>query len=100
MSFGLIGFNGEWWLNIILTHKILLCSYANNGSSCGLTRGGAWGKLIGGGADANVEFIYLCEKGQDEFHRRKPHLDLTLTRYARVINSMETELKKERNVVV
>ena len=42
--------------------------------------------------------MYLCEKRQDEFHRRKPHLDLTSTRYARVINSMETELKKERNV--
>ena len=33
-------------------------------------------------------------KGQDEFHR--PHLDLSTTRFARVIDALETEFKKER----
>ena len=46
-----------------------------------------------------ISNLYLClgEKGQDEFHRRRPHLDLSTTRYARVIDALETEFKKECN---
>ena len=36
-------------------------------------------------------------KGQDEFHRRRPHLDLSTTQYTRVVDALETEFKKERN---
>ena len=45
-----------------------------------------------------ISNLYLClrYKGQDEFHRR-PRLDLSTTRYARVIDALETEFKKERN---
>ena len=43
--------------------------------------------------------LYLClgEKGQDELHKRRPHLDLSTTRYSRVLDTIETEFKKERN---
>ena len=46
-----------------------------------------------------ISNLYLClgEKAQDESHRRRPHLDLSTTRYARVIDALETEFKKERN---
>ena len=46
-----------------------------------------------------ISNLYLClgDKGQDEFHRRRPRLDLSTTRYARVIDALETEFKKERN---
>ena len=37
------------------------------------------------------------EKGQDELHKRRPHLDLSTTRYSRVLDTIETEFKKERN---
>ena len=33
----------------------------------------------------------------DELHKRRPHLDLTTTRYPRVLDAMEGEFKKERN---
>ena len=43
--------------------------------------------------------LYLClgEKGQDELHKRRPHLDLQTIRYPRMIDALETEFKKERN---
>ena len=43
--------------------------------------------------------MYLCpgEKGQDELHKRRPHLDLSTTRYSRVLDTIETEFKKEWN---
>ena len=46
-----------------------------------------------------ISNLYLClgEKRQDELHRRKPHLDLSTTRYSRVLDTIETEFKKERN---
>ena len=40
--------------------------------------------------------LCLGEKGQDELHNRRPHLDLTTTRYPRVLDAMEGEFKKER----
>ena len=39
----------------------------------------------------------LGEKGQDELHKRKPHVDLSTTRYSRVLDTIETEFKKELN---
>ena len=46
-----------------------------------------------------ISNLYLClgEKGQDKLHKRKPHLDLSTTRYSRVLDTIETEIKKERN---
>ena len=46
-----------------------------------------------------ISNLYLClgEKGQDELHKRKPHLDLSTTRYSRGLDTIETEFKKERN---
>ena len=46
-----------------------------------------------------ISNLYLClgEKGQDELHKRKPHLDLSATRYSRVLDTIETEFRKERN---
>ena len=46
-----------------------------------------------------ISNLYFClgEKGQDELHKRKPHLDLSTTRYSRVLDTIETEFKKERN---
>ena len=46
-----------------------------------------------------ISNLYLClgEKGQDELHKRKPHLDLAATRYSRVLDTIETEFWKERN---
>ena len=43
--------------------------------------------------------MHLClgEKGQDELHKRRPHLDLSTVRYPRMIDVLETEFKKERN---
>ena len=44
-----------------------------------------------------ISNLYLClgEKGQDELHKRRPHLDLDLstTRYSRVLDTIETENK-------
>ena len=37
------------------------------------------------------------ERGQDELHNRKPHLDLAATRYPRVLDEFESVFKKERN---
>ena len=37
------------------------------------------------------------EEGQDELHKRRPHLDLQTIRYPRMIDALETEFKKERN---
>ena len=49
------------------------------------------GKIDWNGANADIELItVLGEKGQDKFHRRKPHLDLTSKRYPRVIDTLET----------
>ena len=46
-----------------------------------------------------ISNLYLClgEKGQDELHKWRPHLDLSTTRYSRVLVAIETEFKKERN---
>ena len=46
-----------------------------------------------------ISNLYLClgEKGQDELHKRRPHLDLSAVRYPRLIDVLETEFKKERN---
>ena len=48
-----------------------------------------------------ISNLYLClgEKGQDELHKRRPHLDLSTTRYSKVLDAIETEFKKERNEV-
>ena len=48
-----------------------------------------------------ISNLYLClgEKGQDELHKRRPHLDLSTTRYFRVLDAIETEFKKERNEI-
>ena len=39
----------------------------------------------------------LGERGQDELHNRKPHLDLATTRYPRVLDEFENVFRKERN---
>ena len=46
-----------------------------------------------------ISNLYLClgEKGQDELHKRRPHLDLQTIRYPRMIDALEMEFKKERN---
>ena len=46
-----------------------------------------------------ISNLYLClgEKGQDELHKRRPHLDLSTFRYPRMPCVLETEFKKERN---
>ena len=46
-----------------------------------------------------ISNLYLClgEKGQDELDKRRPHLDLSPTRYSRVLDAIETEFKKERS---
>ena len=46
-----------------------------------------------------ISNLYLClgEKGQDELHKKKPHLNLSTTRYSRVLDNIGTEFKKERN---
>ena len=46
-----------------------------------------------------VSNLYLClgEKGQEEFHKRRPHMNLGATHYPRVVDALEAEFKKERN---
>ena len=46
-----------------------------------------------------ISNLYLClgERGQDELHNRKPHLDLATTRYPRVLDEFENVFRKERN---
>ena len=46
-----------------------------------------------------ISNLYLClgERGQDELHNRKPHMDLAATRYPRVLDEFESVFKKERN---
>ena len=47
-----------------------------------------------------ISNLYLClgEKRQEEFHKRRPHLELVGdARYPRVLDAMEGEFKKERN---
>ena len=46
-----------------------------------------------------ISNLHLClgEKGQDELQKRRPHLDLSTTRYSRVLDTIETEFKKELN---
>ena len=41
--------------------------------------------------------LYLClgERGQDELHNRKSHLDLVATRYRRVLDELESVFRKE-----
>ena len=46
-----------------------------------------------------ISNLSLClgERGQDELHNRKPHLDLAATRYPRVSDEFESVFRKERN---
>ena len=46
-----------------------------------------------------ISNLYLClgERGQEELHKLRPHLELGETRYPRVLDAMEGEFKKERN---
>ena len=46
-----------------------------------------------------ISNLYLClwEKGQDELHKRRPHLGLSTDHYPRMLDLLETEFKKERN---
>ena len=46
-----------------------------------------------------ISKLHFClgEKGQDELHKRRPHLDLSTVRYPRMIDVLETEFKNERN---
>ena len=46
-----------------------------------------------------ISNLYLClwEKGQDELHKRNQHLDLSPTRYSRVLDAIEFDFKNERN---
>ncbi|XP_063717899.1 uncharacterized protein LOC134844999 [Symsagittifera roscoffensis] len=48
-----------------------------------------------------ISNLYLClgEKGQDELHKGRPHLDLSTTRYSRLLDTIETEFKKEQNEI-
>ena len=36
-------------------------------------------------------------KGQDELHKRRPHLDLSTVRYPRILDVLKTEFKNQRN---
>ena len=40
--------------------------------------------------------LYLClgEKGQDELHKRRPHLELSTIRYPRMLDGLEMKFKK------
>ena len=44
-----------------------------------------------------ISNLYLClgENGQDELHKRRPHLDLSTTRYSRILDAIETEFRKK-----
>ena len=46
-----------------------------------------------------ISKLYLClyEKGQDELHKRRSHLEISTIRYPRILDALETEIKKERN---
>ena len=46
-----------------------------------------------------ISNLYFClgERGQDELHNQKPHLDLATTRYPQVLDEFETVFRKERN---
>ena len=46
-----------------------------------------------------ISNLYLClgERGQDELHNRKPHLNLAATRYPRVLDEFKSVFKKERH---
>ena len=52
-------------------------------------------------ASEQTFFSNLClclgERGQEELHKQRPHLDLGESRYPRVQDAMEGEFKKERN---
>ena len=43
--------------------------------------------------------LYLClgEKGQDELHKRRPHLEPSTIRYPRMFDGLKMKFKKERN---
>ena len=86
--------------------KLLLCQYSYGGTISTLTEAQIRDfnpevdrkpRLESG--QTLISNLYLCigEKGQDELHQRRPHLDLTTTRYPRVLDAMEGEFKKERN---
>ena len=46
-----------------------------------------------------ISNLCLCfgERGQEELHNRKPHLNLATNRYPRALNEFESVFKKERN---
>ena len=47
-----------------------------------------------------ISTLYLClgEKEQEEFTKRWPHMDLGATRYPRVVDALEADFEKERNL--
>ena len=46
--------------------------------------------------DLNL-YLFLEEKGEDKLHKRRPHLDLSTTRYPWSLDAFETEFQKKRN---
>ena len=46
-----------------------------------------------------ISNLYIClgERGQEELHKQRPHLELGEARYPRVLDAIEGEFKKERN---
>ena len=98
-SFGSIGFNGEWWLNIVLTQKKLYSAASiTTVQVTALPEEVDW-KIRLEAEQTLIPILYLClgKKREDEFHRMKANLDLTLTRYPRVFDAWETEFEKECN---
>ena len=57
------------------------------------------GKNILAAEQTLISNLYLClgRRGQEELHKRRPHLELGEARYPRVLDAMEGEFKKERN---
>ena len=56
------------------------------------------GKKISGGTNPKFEPIPLLGgRGQEELHKRRPHLELGEARYPRLLDAMEGQFRKERN---
>ena len=58
---------------------------------------GVWMEKTGRRALIFILLLCLGEKGPDELHKKRPHLDLVATRYPRVLDAIEAEFKMERN---
>ena len=39
--------------------------------------------------------MWLGDTEQEEFHKRRPHMDLGATRYPQLIDALKAEIKKE-----